>query len=627
MKCQQCQKEFKETNVMKYCRSCRKKWALAHPRPNRPANQRPPKNNNRKPPVKKPQQQQQSTEQAIVKAMRALATQPSGSRMQSALSNVAKKRYNGASGVNAVRAANRLLLSTLNPKATAGQRALKVNIDQTMLPKKSFEYDSQFTIRSVDDETEYKMMLLPSPIIIATIVSNKQLQIGGTNVISLVDSRAPKFNYTYHVLGNKTGFLGDVSPDFIFTPREDWSKFRGVCLSGSMEWVGPQIVVNGVIYVARITNKDDLAEFNPLSKADSVSTTCDNMITVSGQHVNPTLEWQYVDENDDTDDNKDQDSQITEVINFLFADSTLGALSYGTLAPTTLDAAGLNGAISGALLDAPQRAALNRIGGDIFAKYSSAFVHSVGGAGQVVFSCKPRVELCIDNAVALSANIAEWENISINDSPVNFDVGVDFASLCLANIASVISTSAAAFPNAPPTGPYGVNMSIRLVLKASVNDVSAMNTSAKISSSLISDLITGRDQLDHFSDNFLCPAINLQSDKPFHQVHHSINWELTVEDDSPFTMDTVSTSQADPTESVSAAEFKKYCQIMEGMPPAIIYNDTGMSQQAQTQLASRGIIKDIANFLGPLAQTIFPGFAPVIGIAQGIANQVDSAFL
>jgi len=626
MKCatKSCHVDIKVPNRYKYCKACRVKYNQRKQKT--PAKQKPQK---AKPhPSLKKQKHPPLVEQQIQNVIASAIQEPltSGrSRMQSNLSRVASAQK--MANITAKKALPRLLLSALSPKAVQGQKPFRFNIDQSITPKKSYTYESTFTIKTTNEGDDFKILWFASPIIIAQITSKFPLEISGVRYIS--DRPREGGSYDYYMLGNKTGFLGEVDQDFTFLPVKDFKQYRCLLATGSMIWVGKEIDKNGTYWGARITDREELETFDPLAKADNVNTGVDGMISVTAQHINPIFDWTYIDDNDDEEVINKPDATLLEVINIICSDtSTKGALSYdGFVTPTagTYNGAAFNLSLNNLFTTSSFNTDIAALFQDINNKYGNAFFKVNPTTGFIKFADLIEMSMTI-RKVTTSPNGPGLSYLPQTETTLYDADLTNFTTLAAAIAAAMRAVGTNFFSNnvLPNSSGFSrIEVCFRAVLKTTELINQSLSNTSKIRTQLIPDIIEGIDQIAHMADQFLLPVVQVQTDNGRFQVTQTTVWELTVEDTSPFTMDTVASNNIDPDMTLSKGEMSRFLKVLNAMPPMLEFSGTQLSSYAATELNSRGIFGDISSILGPIASAIFPGASPIIGGLQSIIGGLN----
>jgi len=507
-------------------------------------------------------------------------------------------------------------------------------VDESSIPKKGMTFTSTFCVRSNNMASDFKVMWLPSPIVVAQIYSPTEddLTITGARYISIP---AEKGGTMYYVVGNKVGFVGVVDEQFIFTPREDFAKYRVMALAGQAKWFGKAINMNGTIYGSRITNKDDLVDFDLLSKPDSVITNMDGTVIVIGQNIEPVYKFDYVDDNDDEDPDPVTEARITEEINISFAGSSAGALSHPvyterTDRPTTtgdINKASFIKHMADNILARGDSEALNGLGAALIRKYGSAFF-TVGDDGRYKLNQDCDVQFSVVKVVQDDNRFETFDNVQVADSfnpdelpPSTFFAGL-VSNLLVHAVRDRLFDRLPTFPI--KTQVYtSCSFLLRIVLKGT--QITGRHRSmAKIPTSIIPDIVEGHDQLTHMGHNIRCPVVQFQAEQPFLQFQHVVFEELVIEDDSILTLDAIATNdESNQALSVSLPQFRTLSKALASMPPLLMCEKDMLGQVAQQEMANRGILTTIAGLLGPIAGAIFPPVAALLPTINQIAGAVD----
>jgi len=621
-----CQGKITVPDKFLYCKKCRRAYNIAKGKPQTPKKRKDNKGKNKSPGKKNktPKPQNISVPAIIAGEMRSATGFQRSSPMQSNLSRVASTGHVRA--LTAKKALPRLLLSALSPKASQGQKGFRFNIDQSVTPKKSFTYESTFTVKTTNQGDDFKVMWFASPIIVAQIFSKFPLEISGARYIA--DQPRQGGDYEYFIMGNKIGFIGELDPDFTFIPAKDFKQYRCLLATGTMMWVGKEIDKNGTYWAARITDREELSSFSPLSKVDNVNTGVDGMISVTAQHVNPIFDWDYIDENDDEIEINKPGATMLEVINIIFSnEATNGAFSYDGLGvPLTATATSLIASFN--TITALSSFAIDtaKFSQDLTNKYGAAFFSLNATTGFLKFSDTLEV-ICTIRKIITQPNAAGISYVPQTIS-TTFDANAaNYANLnlvlltALRNAITAISTN-----NTYPTsaGISALDVLFRVIFKSTdLIDPRNANNTNKVRTQIIPDIIEGVDQIAHMADEFLLPVVQVQCDQGRFQISQTTMWELTVEDTSPFTMDTVATNNMDTDMTISKNEMSRFLKVLNAMPPMLEFSGNQLSSYAASELNSRGIFSDVASILGPIASTVFPGASPLIGGLQSIIQGMN----
>jgi len=635
--CQDCGERFK--SVVKVHKSCAR---CAKLRSNGEIFNGPKK----QPPVRKPKPQVAAPPQGAKtsRTLKGARDAPSMSTRR-ALAQVGTSSSTRAIDNVAIRASNqrktavsRLMMAQLDCRATQGQQPVLANVDATLQPKLSYQYDTLFTIRAAAGTiSPLKIRWIASPVYACELwspIGFASYQISGASTIEVAPTRL-------YVLGNKTGFVGTVDVT-TFNASPDWSRYRAISVSGVCQWAGRAIDKNGFVNIARMTDSDEIATFEPQTKADAVSLNFDEPFSVSAQHTQPTLNWNYVDPNDALIEGH-AGTPLTELIGlatlfgndggFIPPASNLGQLSFQALP--------LGTAITNALL-----------GNTLQAVYGLTTANNT---------------LYLSNILAALDN--KW-NIHDNGSPPNtfFLKSIDVSGRCLATVAGLIPSngvvqalSALFFTFSLPAGQYtsvslntgislglftafagptvqtttgvlppvnlGMKLEIRINFTSNNIGGDGVQTKFKIPRSL-TDTVAVEEGSGYFIDpEWISPVAQFEVDDIRMQVYHQAIFELMVEDTSPFTEMALAASDASGARAISKSVFDRYEKSMKGMPPALSLSEQGLTHYAESQLASRGVLSDVIGLLGSAAGAILPGARPLISNIQNIAGSLEGMFI
>lgn len=551
-------------------------------------------------------------------------------------------------------ARGRLLLSQIDCRATCGQEPTMLDVDQSVVPTIGYQYDSNFTVSADPSSTgiiDFLIQWIASPIIICRIICPQLLNIGATRSITQVDPVTGL--YDIYVLGNKTGYLGDLTDKFQFNYSEDWTKYRVSACSGALTWCGKEIDKNGVVYTSRISNKDDLTSFDPQMNADNVVSNVDDVITVSCQHAVPIYNWKPLDPNDEVaetnNEHQVQDFEFSYDQFFAFqAMTNLSKLPNGEYAAlTTIAGTGNLSAFATELL-AAFLSSFTASGGNTWltewigqlnGKYGNAFA-SPTNATQFVLKARPTVTVAFRYILPetdadatyktffgrLGGTDVEAEipiaNIEESDEAIVFSNPADLFNALMTRWAAVF---VAEYTTSAPTGVYDcINMRavVKMNFKFNVPGARQVNTRAKVSYNLSPTIADGASAITPYDDDFRFPVSRVVSSSPFFQVFQQVTTELQVQDGSPFTELAVAHAKSSRSTTVQKREIEKFARIMEGMPPALVMGQNGLNRLSTSMLDARGIIGDIAGFLGGAASTFIPGAAAIVGPITGLIDSL-----
>ena len=139
-------------------------------------------------------------------------------------------------------------------------------------------------------------MLVASPIISAVVFDpERTVSISGSKSIKISGDSA---DYHY-VINSKLGFLASLDVRQYVTPKDDFRRFRMIAASMQSQWSGPELFKAGVQVTARLTDKENIADFNPNEKADNVISNVSDVLVTTCQHADPVFDFKNVDENND----------------------------------------------------------------------------------------------------------------------------------------------------------------------------------------------------------------------------------------------------------------------------------------------------------------------------------------
>ena len=150
--------------------------------------------------------------------------------------------------------------------------------------------------------------------------------------------------YYYYIINSKLGFLAETDVRFVITAKEDFRRFRMIAASMQSQWSGAELFKNGVAVTARITDKENMAEFDPNSKADNVISNVSDVLVTTCQHSEPVFEFSPVDANNDDgggnlpDPDKSQYAKYVYEITSRTGGSSVDGFQFGTIAISTTNA-------------------------------------------------------------------------------------------------------------------------------------------------------------------------------------------------------------------------------------------------------------------------------------------------
>lgn len=615
--CPNCRTRFRPSKAVKrrfhlsrhMCPNCVKQTGRQFAVPRRPKHQ----------PNPKPQQQHsQPTDQSAKNMRTAMRSSARGTIIPSK---------------NAMNAERFFVLQTLNPKATMGSRVVRLKSDDTQVPTVGYNFNSVFTVSPTqgNDDPTFKIMFLPSPLIIAQIFSTEPVIVSGHRSFSIRDESG----ITTYIVGSKVGQLGTLDADFNFVPKLDWSKYRCIGYSAGSQWVGREIDKSGVVYAARMNESTTpLSDFDPTAKQDSIFGRAFQEQTFSGMHKEPVYDWTYVDENDAAVDEPD----IQPTSHTIKLKIGLGAR------PPVVQA-----------LPDPNPSVVEFTEGK-WASFTAYFADIINGPTEANREYVNTQWQALDRQWKLSTPIGG--NVSELTVPVTANItayllprpnrpdarkqtlrpeysinttlripGGDFYAAITSIIGARLTND---FSAVFSLDDYYVCVGFEITGTATINRESIANH--RRSEQYIN--LVGRTLLDDnaglfVDDTWATPIAEYRFPRAtvdqciMLQFVHVTNYELMVADTSIISNFAVA-SRANNRNDIIDVKSERMQKIMQAIPPMITLDNGIIGQTAHTELSSRGIVGDIANLLGPLATLIFPEFKPMIGIAQSLANKFDS---
>jgi len=632
--CSKCNRGFQTKARAHLCPNCRPKKGQV----TQPATQTP-KPKPQRPNKPKPQPAQQVTQKGMMQASRAM------SNMQLVPVNQLTGRVNNNASLKkpggGVRSAiERLVLATLDPSAACGQTPLRVNVDQIQLPKFPIQMDNNFVIESLGP---YKIMLNASPLIIATAISKtpadgepQNFNVYGSKYIQFDDQAG---NRITNIISNKLAYIGALDDRYAFLPKDDFRKFRLVSAAMRSQWAGAELFKNGIAVTARLTDKEDLVDFEPNSKPDNVSSNGSDVIVTSCQHAEPVFEFQDVDTNNESGGGikPSPDKQAFATYNFnavaannvpspdgdgsgfvlpglVFALTASNTVRYACSTflgamQTRMSASQAHLAASAKIVDALANKYKNFRGrsGAWNCKWSvSVYVNYFPGATDVVI---------LDPPICMTATGANVPNVGSQD----------FFSRLMAEAATALPANGSVLnPGVESLIYYGhVDITVELPIDGTIDQRVFVPT--PLTPALRRNEL---GETPYYDDSFLqpvtsvLPSASIASGVTFqYQTTHV--FEFVLGDTTVLATQAVADAPTDSGTTVSKKTFDIYQKIMKGMPPALIMSGTGGSRAGYSQLESRGIIKDIYNIAGPILASLFPSAAPFVGAAAPLVGLVD----
>jgi len=523
-------------------------------------------------------------------------------------------------------AVERLLLQVLDPAASSGQKPVRINVDQVQLPKLPIQFDNNFVVSTTQT---YKIMLVASPIVSAAISSDDpNLQIIGARSLRVNNDINTVSGFTYYVFNNKLGFLADLDPRLILTTKEDFRRFRMIVASMRSQWAGQEILKNGIAVTARLTDKENLSEFDPNQKPDCVISNNSDVLVTTCQHSEPVFTFTDVDENNDAGSgvrpNPETEGYATYNFTITLGDAQNGAFVINPKATTT--GTTLGGRLAQVLNDCavelaqpPNDAESSRVVSALAAKYG-AFYYASNAPAINSFSCNWRVNIKLtglgpSNDRRNAVKTVGGDNVTTTAIPT-------FIASLIGNAATLVS-DATPFP----TGNYTFVGLLQVVLRVPIDG--GVNERAVIPQPIAPTLAANEvGESAFYDDSFLQPVTQVTgngSDLTIqYQTSHA--FEFVLSDTTVLGTAAVASTPVDSNNVVPKNTFERFQKVMKGMPPAHILTDTGVSNTTMAQMASRGIIKDIYNLAAPIAGVLFPGMRPIVNAAKPLVDAVDSAF-
>lgn len=616
--CSRCKTAFQTKARAHLCPNCRPKLKQPAVNQNAPKPQRPPKPN-RPNQQNRPQQQQQM--QQLSNQMAALTN-----AVANPASRLANRTTNSASSLRPNRGArsavDRLLLQVLDPAASCGQKPMRINVDQIQLPKYPIQFDNNFV---VDCPTgDYKIMLIASPIISAVIYSND----GAITVRPGRVIRVGEGPFYYYVINSKLGFLSDLDVRLLLTPKEDFRRFRMISASMQAQWAGPEILKNGVSVTARLTDKENLADFDPNSKADNVIANVSDVLVSTCQHAEPVFDFLDVDgNNDDGSGSKpDPDKEAYATYNITF-DSVDNPGNFDFVCgpiPITGAANNTNQYYIGKFIDGIASAyssssesvsAGRNIISSLSAKYRNFKCDPINGLN-TTYSCSWAASIRMNPTTSSGKIVNTASGNNVTNDGVNDFFSALFAAIKLAVIDSTVA------------GAISTNIIGQIAITLRVPIDGAINQRVVIPTSMAPALASNEiNETPFYDDTFLQPVTAMMgSGQMTMQYQTSHIFEFVLDDTTVLGTSTVASTPIDNENVVSKQQFTRFQKIMKGMPPGHILTDNGLSRTGVAQFTSRGIINDIFSLAAPIAGALFPGLKPVLNAAKPLVSVIDGAF-
>lgn len=608
VQCSKCKRLFQSKASAHLCPACRPKKQQQQqptqsqkPRPQRPPKpQRPPRPQNQRPPPMMP-------------AFEAAASHESNSaRIANRTSRSSAPLRPGKSTTSAIQ---RLVMNVIDPAGTVGQRAVRLNIDNIAAPKYPVQFDCNFTLQSDD---QCRLLLASSPLISAVVWSP-------SNGVAIIGAEsytveAPTGYYTY-ILGNKRNLITDPQGNLVVVSKEDFRQFRMIASSMQLQWSGQEIFKNGVYNIARITDAENLSTFNPNIKIDAVTCNISDVVVCTSQRATATTPLLPVDPNSEDAGGVRPDGGIKRANEYIVCTgglpssldsgtASLGLANNSTFAGIATTYQGLMVAFYGA--NAEYKRIFDTFVSTLVAKYPN-FYNSVNDT----YSLDVKLEL--DTTVTIAVNTYKSVHIEskLPNSMIQVGAGSSFFSQLTSQLAAAVPGYIANIAVGTFPAVFTWNMILSIPIDGKVNQkVQVPNFLALgIDENSLADTV--------FYDNgFLEPVVQMSGLQMQVQVVTSHSFEFLLSDDTILAATAVANTPKDAEAVVNRADYAKFQKIMKGMPPALIMGDLGLARITATQMASRGILSDIKNVLGPIATAIFPNAAGIINTIGGVVDML-----
>jgi len=468
-------------------------------------------------------------------------------------------------------------------------------------------------------------MYVCSPLVSAVLYGDDTINVNGARSLKLQDKNNPNNVYVF-VFSNKIGFVGEIDDRFLFQVKEDFRKYRQIGGSMRLQWAGQEILKNGTFNVARITDKEGLSTFNPNNKADSTVANGSDVIICTPQHNAPIFEFTDTDANDESgsgnkptpgngDDGKyEYGSAVTPLPQTPFEVDIL-SLSTITSPTTLLAAAVINSHMRGQFNTPAAQQMSSDIVAGIRAKYPK-FANQQDTT--TIYNCE--IQLDVEYNLTAPGNLRDSFVVTLKTSNIQSTDATFFRDIIAATQPSIPSTPLP-FQNANTQAVAYYRFRISIPIDGNIRQ------NVQVFDQILPQLRDNSINNTPFYDaNYLQPVVQYNGLQPIYQVLTKHDFEFILSDDTVLGAAAVAQTPKNPEEVVSKTDFTKFQAIMKGMPPAIIMGDTGMSRTSMSQLASRGIIKDIFNLAAPIAGAIFPGIRPFTNAAKPLVDVIDNAF-
>lgn len=495
--------------------------------------------------------------------------------------------------------------------------------DNVQLPRLGYKFDSVFTLVMPNASETFKIKFNPAPTIVAEIFSPEPITITGARTVT-------DGYYTY-VLGSKIAQLGTINDRNEFEPAEDWTRYRCVGYAAQSMWVGREIDKAGTCYIARQNEAvDKLENFNPTIKQDSIYTQAWKTISVTGQHKVPVYNFQYAESADSVEDtNTVQEHEITVTYPMSW-DTQGGYTGFKELqigAVSTVSFGQLMAFNAGGTTLRTQDAQ------DTFVKFLTELE-----AAYDVIQTRTNGSLSIDVATDYNFMIEVWSGTSrVKTVSSNGRLDLDSNGTNMTTLAGAIwdryvtavNTANTVWVDAPPVNTIlratgAINFIIRVPhnYKRTQANIFTRNVTAAIRADELDGLFTDSSFAEPVMQ-FNMPSQGLVGNGAW-QFIHTTHYELVVSDDSALGNFAIAEKET-PINTVNIVQNAPLQQVMQSLPPAVVFDAGELDSTAKTELSSRGILSNIATILGPVVGSIFPQAAPFIAPVAGLASALDTA--
>jgi len=473
-------------------------------------------------------------------------------------------------------------------------------------------------------------MLIASPIISAVIYTDDaDLTVRPAHAIRFQEPDGT--NYYFYVLNSKIGFLADVDDRLVVSPKEDFRRFRMISASMQAQWSGPELFKNGVAVTARITDKENLASFDPNSKADNVISNVSDVLVSTCQHSEPVFEFQPVDANNDDGGGNLPDPDKTQFAKYCYELKVFQTLSqsdgFQFIAPniSTTDAS----TTAQTLQQWMNKIATDMSTNDKTIRLSNEIITSLvnkypnfKSAGNTIsttssFSCIVRVAVTMYAPV----NIGKKMVATVSYNGLADTTNGDFFRQVVLRAQSQLNDATL------PGALLGMQCSGVINIELGIPIDGAINQRIAVPWPIVSAVSENElTSTPFYDDNFLQPVTAILGGGGFNttiQYQTSHVFEFVLGDTTVLATAAVANTPTDSEAVVSRNLFNRFQKIMKGMPPAHIMSDAGVTRATMAQFASRGILNDIFNLAAPIASAIFPAIKPFVTAAQPLVSTID----